>query len=145
MNNELTGSLKDDAFEGFANLGYMGLDGNKLQGGIPNSVGAMTSLTELIVWGNRMTGTLPAALNKCTSLTTLSASANALHGAGLTGTIPDLSALTNLEALYIQENAVTGTLPASLGRLAGMKRMWINDNKVTISFTHTPPNHYLND
>ena len=130
MMNRLTGTIPD-VWARFPALHYLGLDQNRLTGTIPASVGRMTSLKELIVWGNALSGTLPASLRACTDLETLSASANALRGAGLTGTIPDLSPLTKLSALYLQENLLEGAPPASLGALTGMKRLWLNDNRLT--------------
>ena len=130
MMNQLTGTIPD-IWTQFPRLHYLGLDQNHLTGSIPPSVGAMRQLKELIVWGNQLTGTLPSTLAQCTDLETISASANALHGAGLTGTIPDLSPLTKLSALYLQENHLEGAVPASLNAVTAMKRLWLNDNLLT--------------
>eukprot|EP00966_Prymnesium_polylepis_P249366 5765391-Prymnesium_polylepis.1 len=47
------------------------LNGNRLTGSIPDSLGGCAALYELRVQNNQLTGNLPAALGNCTKLRVL--------------------------------------------------------------------------
>ena len=55
----------------------------------------------------------------------------ALSGNQLTGEIPDLSDLTNLEALYLSGNQLTGEIPVSLGSITAMRDLSLSRNHLT--------------
>jgi Leucine-rich repeat (LRR) protein len=50
---------------------------------------------------------------------------------GLSGSIPDLSALTNLEQLRLYANQLTGGIPSSLGSLPSLDRLDLYNNELT--------------
>ena len=98
---------------------------------------------------NNLVGTLPASLGNLDQMGWLY-----LYGNQLTGTIPDLSALTNLKDLYLNSNQLTGTIPPSLGshtllivlslwgnqltgeipdlsRLTSLTHLWLGGNQLT--------------
>ncbi len=66
--------------------------------------------------GNNLVGTLPTALGTLNKLEGLYVCGDA----GVTGTIPDLSNLTNLRSLVLQDNGLTGQIPAWLGNLTNL-------------------------
>jgi len=53
-----------------------------------------------------------------------------LIGRSLTGSIPDLSALTGLQSLWIQGNELTGSIP-DLSALTGLRNLWLQNNGLT--------------
>ena len=74
---------------------------------------------------NNLTGSLPD-LSALTTLTVLQ-----LHKNGLTGVIPDISSLTNLLWLYLQYNELTGTIPSGISGLTQLQRLYLNDNHLS--------------
>ena len=66
---------------------------------------------------------IPARLADLDALTKLQ-----LHDNDLGGDIPDLSALDNLVWLLLHRNAFTGGIPASLGGLASIERLYLYSN-----------------
>ena len=74
---------------------------------------------------NNLTGSLPD-LSALTTLTVLQ-----VHKNGLTGVIPDLSSLTQLLWLYLQYNQLTGTIPAGISSLTRLQRLYLNDNHLS--------------
>ena len=84
-------------------------------------------VTSLILTVNRLSGTLPD-LSALTNLTILQ-----LYDNNLTGSIPDLSALTNLATLDLNNNQLTGSIP-DLNTLTNMAAMHFFNNHLTGSF-----------
>jgi hypothetical protein len=72
--------------------------------------------------GNRLSGSLPD-LSALTGLRYLSAASNQLSGP-----LPALAALTNLQAIYLSKNAVSGSIPALTG-LAELAEVGLGDNQ----------------
>ncbi|MCP4711473.1 MAG: hypothetical protein GY869_22865, partial [Planctomycetes bacterium] len=64
---------------------------------------------------NQLTGAIPD-LSALSNLESLD-----LTGNQLTGAIPDLSALTNLSSLYLSNNQLTGDIPPSFAGLTNLK------------------------
>ncbi|QIL74344.1 IPTL-CTERM sorting domain-containing protein (plasmid) [Diaphorobacter sp. HDW4B] len=92
------------------------LPDNKLSGPLPALAG-LTELRGFIAFSTNGDGSstltsLPPDLASLTSLRNFSVAGN---GPGLTGTIPSLSALTNLETFRVNFNGLTGSLPSLSG------------------------------
>lgn len=83
-------------------LGLMNLD---ITGPIPDFLGHMTSLTTLALSQTKMSGTIPKSLSNLKNLRILG-----LDGIGLTGDIEPISKLSKLEALYLEDNHLSGYL-----------------------------------
>ncbi|KAK3164369.1 hypothetical protein QOZ80_1AG0016720 [Eleusine coracana subsp. coracana] len=92
------------------NLKVLNLQETNLVGVIPNSIGNLSSLTELHLWGNSFIGGLPWSLNNLTRLTLLNC-----HDSGLSGRIPSFASLTRLEHMWLSNNKLTGPVPLSNG------------------------------
>ena len=69
-------------------------------------------------------GTIPDRMNDLTGLVRLQ-----LHDNDLTGEIPDLSGLDNLEWLILGGNAFSGGIPATLGGMESLERLWLHRNE----------------
>ena len=72
------------------------------------------------------TGEIPVELGSLTSLTILNLSNNRLAGA-----IPDLSILTSLRELFLQDNQLTGEIPTWLGSLTNLRSLRLSNNRLT--------------
>lgn len=119
--NNLSGTLPA-AFFNLPNLRKLHLRDNLLRGPIPSAVGNLTSLTVLAINENQLEGSLPSELGQLTNLVDVWIQDNQFSGAvpntitNLTGLknlallgnqfseLPDLSALSLLEKLYVREN-----------------------------------------
>ncbi|MEZ5607033.1 MAG: IPTL-CTERM sorting domain-containing protein [Burkholderiaceae bacterium] len=104
---------------------------NNLTGPLP----ALANLTELRRFfaystngdGSSNVTSLPPDLASLTKLERFSVAGN---GPGLTGTIPSLSALTNLAQFRVNHNGLTGSLP-SLAGLSNLQIFWAQSNSLT--------------
>ena len=123
--NQLTGEIPASLGD-LPNLQELFLGGNKLSGTIPASLGDLPNLLELSLWGNDLEGRLPTSLGNLTNLTYLDISRN-----NFDGPIPDLSRLTSLEGLYLQENALSGSIPTTLGSLTKLQELFLWGNQLT--------------
>ncbi|CAN5971809.1 unnamed protein product, partial [Sphagnum jensenii] len=73
-----------------------------------------------------LTAILPEALNNLTELTKLW-----LNNNSLTGPIPNLSALTNLQSLRLEDNILTGNISAWLASLPSLQELLLSDNNLS--------------
>ena len=130
--------------------------GNSLTGDLPASMASLTSLTQLILTSNTfgssfpewlptlplehldmhdtgLAGTLPCSLTSHTALRVLWLGSNSFPGP-----LPDcLSALpTSLTQLDLSANALTGTLPAWMGRFNAMDILQLSFNSFTQALPH---------
>lgn len=81
-------------------------------------------VTELRLSTNGLSGSVPD-LSALERLLTLDLGAN-----GLTGPFPDVSALTNLGALDLTSNAISGSIP-DMGALTKLQRLYLGNNSLT--------------
>ncbi|GJP34356.1 hypothetical protein CLOM_g18807 [Closterium sp. NIES-68] len=111
---------------------------NKILGVIPDSFSSLTSLKKLELWKNQLTGSIPSAILRLSQLSHLDLSKNQL-----TGSIPSVGPPSNYYygygdsssyspsflngisgssiTLNLQDNQLSGVLPASLGARGKLK------------------------
>ena len=141
--NSHTGEIPD--LSG-TSLTQLYLTNNDLTGGVPGWLNGMTDMTQLWLTGNMLSGAMPD-LSGMTSLEILKVNGNAVSGldaamlpnslrwliAGQTdvgATAPDLSSLTNLTTLWLNETGLTGQIPvASLP--ASLTSLNLKDNMLS--------------
>ena len=109
----------------------LGLGGNNLVGTLPVALGNLDQMLYLFLWGNQLRGSIPASLGSLTYLQERSRPRCTLAITRLTGSIPDLSGLTNLQLLYMWGNQLSGSIPASLGSLTNLTVLSISGNRLT--------------
>ncbi len=83
-------------------------------------------VTDLELDDNNLVGTLPSELRSLTSLTSLMLSENKLSG-----NIPNLSGLSQLEHLDLGDNQLNGTLPGWLGNLTNLEQLYLDHNELS--------------
>ncbi|MCH7573898.1 MAG: fibronectin type III domain-containing protein [Candidatus Marinimicrobia bacterium] len=98
--NNLTGSIPAE-IGNLDSLVALFLWGNELTGAIPDTIGSLSNLTGLYLHYNQLTGIVPAAIDKLSSLIGFYLNNNQLSS------LPDLSAISTLQDLRIQNNRFT--------------------------------------
>lgn len=106
---------------------------NKIGGRIPNVLNSFTSLELFDMEDNLLTGPAFVDLTGLDKLESYRVSINQLSG-----TIPDLTFATSLREVWAAKNRLAGTLPASIGDMANLRKyrvaslvVWSQD-----AFTH---------
>ncbi|XP_074266502.1 uncharacterized protein LOC141589777 [Silene latifolia] len=118
--NQFSGSLNLD----FHNLTRLELEGNKLSGKIPASLGRLTKLVVLNLNSNEFLGEIPSEIGQLQLLEQLSLSKN--H---LTGNVPkSISQLTNLRDVDLSGNILTGKIPAEVANCTALSSLNLSRN-----------------
>ncbi|KAJ4830715.1 hypothetical protein Tsubulata_032663 [Turnera subulata] len=122
-----SGPIHHINFTRFQQLQQLGVDGNKLSGGIPSTFGNLGMLSFLAMGFNNYGGEIPPSLGRCRSLVALDLSRN-----NLGGTVPkELLSLGSLSiALELSFNRLTGLLPPEIGRLRNLGILDVSGNKL---------------
>ncbi|MEE9464029.1 MAG: leucine-rich repeat domain-containing protein [Candidatus Neomarinimicrobiota bacterium] len=97
---QLSGSIPAE-LGNLANLTVLLLYSTQLSGSIPAELGNLANLTQLHLYLNQLSGSIPVELGNLADLTLLNLSYNQLSG------LPDLSTLTALEYLKVENNRLT--------------------------------------
>jgi len=115
------------------NLEGLYIQSNNFSGHIPDSIGNISKLTELVLTNNQFYGPIPSSLGKLPQLTILLLNYNNLQGNiprnliaatiiacslsnnNLEGQIPYVGNLQQLTYLYLSSNKLTGEIPSSFG------------------------------
>ncbi len=98
--NSLEGTIPKE-LGNLANLQFLQLYSNNFEGVIPPEIGNLTSLVLLNIHSNNFTGPVPPSLINLTSLSIVHLENNQLSS------LPELTALSVLDSLFIQNNRLT--------------------------------------
>ncbi|KAL8140224.1 hypothetical protein V2J09_006245 [Rumex salicifolius] len=106
-------------------LTKLALTGNQINGSIPNEIGELSTLEELVLEDNLLRGQLPHTLGNLKSLKRLLLAAN-----NFTGTIPEtFGNLKKLEDFRIDGSTLSGRIPSFIGN-------WSNINVLRMQGTN---------
>ena len=149
----LTGSIPEALFE-LPNLVTLVLTGNCLTGALPLSL-CNSNISNVYLDGigvgsgcnkddddkSQFHGTIPSCVFSLSSLSVLH-----LMGNGLTGTLSDLPANSNLTVLNLANNQLSGTIPTSIQKHTLFNTVDMSSNKLsgTLSDLFHPPTILLN-
>ena len=154
--NRLTGSVPS-WLGGMGSLELLALNDNQLTGEIPAELGNLVNLQRIWLGGNALTGCMPAALQRvadndfarlslrfCDDRAALIALYNATGGANWTNRtnwlsnspISDWHGVTTdddgrVTELRLQQNNLSGQIPAALGNLSSLEVLLLWDNEIT--------------
>ncbi|PSS31465.1 Receptor-like protein kinase [Actinidia chinensis var. chinensis] len=108
-------------------LNFLAVDGNLLEGVIPDSIGNLSKvLAKLYMGGNHIQGKIPASMGRLSGLTLLDLSYNSLSGE-----IPqEISQLEELTELRLARNNISGKIPTSLGNLIKLIEIDLSGNEL---------------
>ena len=107
---------------------YLDLEGNGLDGSLPEELGNLEKLTVLYLHTNQLTGSIPRNIGDLTQLETLVLAYNRLSGE----IPPEIGNLENLTYLRLDRNQLlTGPIPPELGNLGKLTFLWIDGNQLT--------------
>ena len=150
--NRLTGSIPDSLGLSIA-LETLQLEKNQLNGSIPVSFGSLRHIKNLTLFMNKLTGSIPE-FTDTSELTQLYLFTNQLSGQIPTsiGSLPKLKELalqdnllngqlpesffsedggSNLQNLYLFNNKLSGSIPASFTKLVNLIRLVLHSNMMT--------------
>ena len=120
--NYISGNIPADFFPNSTNNSwqYVHLFSNLLDGNIPESVGNVQGIRDILLRNNMLSGTIPFSINNCTNLASLLLQNNKLEG------YPDLPFRQNpgsfyqLQTLDLSSNWFSGSIPAAFFRLPAL-------------------------
>nr|GMD67245.1 receptor-like protein 12 [Ipomoea batatas] len=122
--SELLEKLSEHAGQSLESLW---LDGNKLNGSLPDISTRFSSLRELVVSNNQLDGSLPRNFGLPSSLESLG-----LRGNRIMGLFPDIKSLglkSHLKFLDLSDNQITGPLP-DLTPYSSMIELYLQGNQL---------------
>ncbi|XP_014506127.1 putative receptor-like protein kinase At3g47110 [Vigna radiata var. radiata] len=108
-------------------LKFLAIDGNMLEGVIPETVGNLSKdLSTLYMGQNRFNGSIPRSIALLSGLKLLNISHNSISGE-----IPhELGQLAELQELSLAGNEISGVIPDSLGNLLKLNLIDLSRNKL---------------
>lgn len=125
LNAANLGGELGDSLGDFTAIKAIDLSGNQIGGSIPSSL--PVTVQNLFLSANQFTGSLPDELSSLTQLSAMS-----LNDNRLSGEIPDaFQALTGLINLDLSTNNLSGKLPPSMENLAHLTTLHVQDNQLS--------------
>ncbi|KAI7756963.1 hypothetical protein M8C21_033431, partial [Ambrosia artemisiifolia] len=122
LGNRLSGSIPEE-IGGISTLEELVLEDNLLGGPLPQNLGRLSRLRRFLASANNFTGTIPESYGRLTSLEDFR-----IDGSSLSGRIPDfIGNWTNLTRLDLQGTSMEGPIPSTLSRLTKLKELRITD------------------
>jgi len=116
--NSLSGTIPEEirflnsiTFLQIADLGTAGAE--LITGPIPESLGELSNLEDLVLSGNALTGTLPDSLYDLASLKFIQLNNNKIDGS----ISSNIGKLSSLASFYFLDNSFEGSLPSEIGKL----------------------------
>ncbi|GLT30559.1 hypothetical protein SLA2020_053530 [Shorea laevis] len=122
--NKLQGRLPN-SISNFSNqLRWFAFENNRLFGDIPSGLGNLVNIDLLTLRGNQLAGKIPKEISQLKKLQYMDLSLNKLSGE-----IPDsLSNLTLLTQLRLDYNRLNGSIPSSLGNCRNLELLTLSQN-----------------
>ncbi|RLN12365.1 LRR receptor-like serine/threonine-protein kinase GSO1 [Panicum miliaceum] len=112
-------------------VSYISLGRCGLHGSIPEAVGNLTALTELLLYQNSLEGAIPVSIGRLCNLQVLDLSNN-----NLVGDIDNLGKATDrclnqLYLMYLRNNNLSGSIPGWLGSLKELFSVDLSNNSLS--------------
>lgn len=122
--NNLYGEIPESIGD-LINLTHLSFGSNYLKGGIPRTIGNLKNLKTLCLDINGLDGNIPIEIENLTQLTELK-----LHTNRLSYCEPDLSKLTELVSLELQNNMLCGNILDKVTSCTKLKLLDLSVNKI---------------
>ncbi|TVU15780.1 hypothetical protein EJB05_39318, partial [Eragrostis curvula] len=125
--NNLRGSLPVSIGKLSHSIERLWLRDNKIFGPIPQEIGNLQNLTELVMGYNLLNGSIPQTIVNCRGLVTLGIAQNKLSGH-----LPDtIGALTQLNEVRLDGNNLSGNIPDSIGNCTQLQQLNLSHNSLS--------------
>ncbi|KAK4268414.1 hypothetical protein QN277_025077 [Acacia crassicarpa] len=107
-------------------LQVLDLSSNAFSGGLPSSIGGLSSLQVLNMSTNNISGAIPVSIGELKSLFILDLSDNKINGS-----IPsEIEGLISLSELRLQRNFLTGRIPTQIDKCSSLTSLNLSHNKL---------------
>ena len=127
QNNQLTGPIPPCFSDDMGNLQLLDLTNNQLNSNIPETMCQIPLMNELLLGLNNFTGAIPPCLGAMPSVTHL-----VLHGNQLEGNLPTLFCqMPNVLNLDFSQNLLDGPIPPCFGMILLLQGLDLSDNFFT--------------
>ena len=94
-----------------SSLTYFNAYGNTMSGQLPSEIGLLTNIEIFVLAENAFSGTIPTTVEQMTTLHTFSLHNHDEQKGALTGTLTHFQNMINLKEVYLDGNALEGTIP----------------------------------
>ncbi|KAL8205436.1 hypothetical protein R6Q57_008987 [Mikania cordata] len=116
LGNRISGPIPEEIGE-ISTLEELVLEDNLLEGPLPQNLGRLSRLRRFLASANNFTGAIPESYGRLTNLQDFR-----IDGSSLSGRIPDfIGNWTNLTRLDLQGTSMEGPLPSTISRLTKLK------------------------
>lgn len=132
--NLFQGQLSGDLFGALSKLSQLEVEANYISGSIPAELAGSTQLVYMYLRRNSLNFTLESLIQPgyLTNIFALWLDSNYISG-----TIPtSIGLLTNLASLSITNTTISGHIPTQMGLLTNMKRCWLYQNQLSGSIPY---------
>ncbi|XP_076958586.1 putative LRR receptor-like serine/threonine-protein kinase At1g53440 [Bidens hawaiensis] len=122
IGNRISGRIPEELGD-ISTLEELVLEDNFLGGPLPQSLGRLPRLRRLLLAANNFTGTIPQSYGNLTSIRDFR-----IDGSSLSGRIPDfIGNWTNITRLDLQGTSMSGPIPTTISRLTNLRELRITD------------------
>ncbi|KAI9107655.1 hypothetical protein K1719_021318 [Acacia pycnantha] len=125
--NASTGWSLPASLENSEQLTNLSLVHCNLVGPVPDFLGTLPSLSNLLLSYNRLSGRIPSSFGQ-SSMQVLWL--NNQDGGGMTGPIDVIASMTSLTQLWLHGNQFTGSIPKNIGNLTSLMDLNLNSNQL---------------
>ncbi|KAL8157664.1 LRR receptor-like serine/threonine-protein kinase EFR [Apium graveolens] len=125
--NELSEELPNSIVNLSTTLDVLDFGGNHIYGSIPQEIGQLLNMTQLILDHNLITGSIPKSICKFAKLGALF-----LRDNRISGVLPDcLNNITGLLTLSLDSNMLNGSIPAALFNISSLQGLSLFRNHLS--------------
>ncbi|XP_024964175.1 probable LRR receptor-like serine/threonine-protein kinase At1g53430 [Cynara cardunculus var. scolymus] len=122
LGNRISGPIPEEIGD-ISTLEELILEDNLLQGPLPPNLGRLTRLRRFFLDGNNLNGTIPVSFGNLINIEDFR-----MDGNRLSGRIPDfIGNWTRIKALYLQGTSMEGPIPSTISLLKNLTEMRISD------------------
>jgi Leucine-rich repeat (LRR) protein len=122
--NKLKGTIPSELTK-LTTMKLLALDGNVMSGSLGSNICQLKSLGSLTLAHNQLLGRVPSCLATLSDIKSIIFSSNKFKGK-----LPDLSKLTNLTSVLLDDNGFTGTVTTAFNQLTNLQFLILQGNSL---------------
>ncbi|XVE72760.1 hypothetical protein DITRI_Ditri11bG0064600 [Diplodiscus trichospermus] len=120
-----------DSFENMPALEYINFGKNRLEGGIPKSMGDLCNLKELYLVYNKLSGPFSVTVENLSGCAKDSLEVLGLGFNDFSGSLPSFAAFSSLRELYLEYNQLSGHFKDEFGIFSKLRILNLKGNRFT--------------